>query len=91
MVGLPPRLSTGVAGLDDVLHGGYLAGDAYLLRGELGTGKTLLGLHFLRDGADAGETVLFINLEESEAKTGDTLRGRIRPGRDRLSRSESSL
>jgi circadian clock protein KaiC len=63
-----PRLSTGVSGLDDVLNGGYLQGDAYLIRGDPGTGKTLLGLHFLRAGVEAGEPVLFVNLEESETK-----------------------
>jgi circadian clock protein KaiC len=62
------RLSTGVDGLDDILNGGYLEGDAYLIRGDPGTGKTLLGLHFLRAGVEADESVLFVNLEESEAK-----------------------
>jgi circadian clock protein KaiC len=68
MAETPTRLSTGINGLDDVLNGGYLRGDGYLLRGEPGTGKTLLGLHFLRAGVEAGETSLFVNLEESEEK-----------------------
>ena len=62
------RLSTGVDGLDDVLNGGYLEGDAYLIRGDPGTGKTLLGLHFLQAGVEDDESVLCVNLEESEAK-----------------------
>ncbi|SEO45886.1 KaiC protein [Halogranum amylolyticum] len=49
------RLSSGIDGLDDVLNGGYLEGDAYLIRGEPGTGKTLLGLHFLRHLERRGE------------------------------------
>lgn len=68
MIETIPRLSTGVSGLDDVLNGGYLQGDAYLIRGDPGTGKTLVGLHFLRAGVEAGERVLFVNLEESETK-----------------------
>jgi len=62
------RLSTGIDGLDEVLHGGLPADRSYLVRGAPGTGKTILGFHFLTAGAKAGETVLFINLEEP---TGD--------------------
>jgi circadian clock protein KaiC len=58
------RLSTGVEGLDDVLHGGLLAGRTYLVRGGPGTGKTMLGLHFLTAGAARGERALFITVEE---------------------------
>jgi len=41
------RVSTGVPGLDQIMQGGLLAGRAYLVYGEPGTGKTTLGLHFL--------------------------------------------
>lgn len=58
---------TGVAGLDDILHGGLIPGRSYLIRGVPGTGKTILGFHFLTAGLDADETVLFINLEEPTA------------------------
>ena len=61
----PARCSTGVAGLDEVLDGGLLAGRSYLVRGPPGSGKSLLGLHFLRAGLEADETVLYINLEET--------------------------
>lgn len=59
-----PRLSTGVAGLDEVLHGGVLPGRTYVVRGGPGTGKTMLGLHFLMAGAARGERTLFITVEE---------------------------
>lgn len=52
------RLSTGIAGLDEVLRGGLIPGQAYLLRGGPGTGKTTLGLHFLAAGAAKGEKTL---------------------------------
>jgi circadian clock protein KaiC len=58
------RLSTGVSGLDEVLHGGLLPGRTYLVRGGPGTGKTMLGLHFLTAGAARGERTLFITVEE---------------------------
>jgi circadian clock protein KaiC len=58
------RLSTGVPGFDEVLHGGLIPGRAYLVRGQPGTGKTILGLHFLSSGAEAGEKSLYITLGE---------------------------
>lgn len=61
------RVSTGITGLDEVLHGGLIPGRAYLVRGGPGTGKTTLGLHFLTAGAANGEKVLFITLGEPEA------------------------
>ncbi len=63
-----PRLSTGVAGLDEILFGGLLPGRTYLVRGGPGTGKTTLGLHFLAAGAKRGEKVLFITLEEDQER-----------------------
>jgi len=61
------RLSTGIEGLDSILHGGLIPERSYLLRGEPGTGKTILGLHYLTTGTTADETSLFINLEETTA------------------------
>jgi circadian clock protein KaiC len=60
------RVSTGVAGLDEVLQGGFLPGRAYLLAGKPGTGKTTLGWHFLTAGAEGGGPSLFITLGETQ-------------------------
>jgi len=59
------RLSTGVSGLDQVLHGGVIAESAYLVRGGPGRGKTTLGLHFLYAGAPDDHS-LFIGFQESD-------------------------
>jgi len=56
------RLATGIEGLDEVLAGGLIGGRSYLVRGGPGTGKTILGLHFLA----AGETGLLVTLGEAE-------------------------
>lgn len=61
------RVTTGIPGLDEVLEGGLIDGRSYLVRGQPGSGKTVLGLHFVTAGAAAGERSLFINLEEDEA------------------------
>lgn len=60
------RISTGVAGLDDILGGGFPQGHLYLVDGNPGTGKTTLGMQFLREGAARGEAVLYVTLSESE-------------------------
>ncbi len=58
------RLNTGIAGLDEILHGGLIKGQGYLVRGGPGTGKTTLAVQFLTAGANRGENVLFISLSE---------------------------
>jgi circadian clock protein KaiC len=62
------RLSSGVRGLDEVLGGGLIPGQTYLVKGGPGAGKTILGLEFLRAGAAQGEGTLLITLGESEAQ-----------------------
>ena len=57
------RLSTGVAGLDQMLGGGWARGDANLVAGAPGTGKTTLGMHFLVAGIQAGEAGVFVTFE----------------------------
>jgi len=59
------RISTGIPGLDDILHGGLTAERVYLVEGTPGTGKTTLGLQFLLDGLAKGEPGLYITLSET--------------------------
>lgn len=44
------RVSTGIAGLDELVDGGYPRGRSILVSGEPGSGKTTFGLQFLMDG-----------------------------------------
>ena len=60
------KASTGVAGLDDILQGGLTRGHVFLLEGEPGAGKTTIALQFLLQGANEGETSLYITLSETE-------------------------
>lgn len=59
-------IGSGVAGLDDILHGGFSPHRLYLVEGNPGTGKTTLGLQFLLEGVRAGERCLFVSLAETE-------------------------
>ena len=61
-----PRVSTGIPGLDTVFGGGFLAGDAYLIVGEPGTGKTTLGNQLAFNRAAAGDAVV-VALLQTEA------------------------
>ncbi len=58
-------ISTGVPGFDAILKGGFVRGGTYLLQGNAGTGKTTLGLQYLREQARQGERVLLIALTET--------------------------
>jgi circadian clock protein KaiC len=62
------RLSTGIEGLDEILHGGLMPAQSYLVRGCPGAGKTTLALQFLMEGLRRGEPGLYVTLNESEAE-----------------------
>jgi circadian clock protein KaiC len=60
-----PQASTGVPGLDHLLHGGLPRDRMYLIEGEPGTGKTTLALQFLLEGYRLGEGGLYVTLSET--------------------------
>jgi circadian clock protein KaiC len=62
------KARTGIAGLDDVLAGGLTRDRVFLLEGQPGSGKTTVALQFLLEGAEAGETGLYITLSETETE-----------------------
>jgi circadian clock protein KaiC len=63
----PDRMSTGVAGLDDILRGGFVRFGCYLLQGDPGSGKTTLALQFARERIRVGDKFLYFSLTESRA------------------------
>ena len=58
------KISTGIAGLDEILHGGLPAGRSYLIAGGAGSGKTVLSLQCLLEGLRLGEKVAYVTLAE---------------------------
>lgn len=63
------RLRFGIPSLDEMCRGGVVAYSSTLMLGNPGSGKTLLGLHFLAEGAARGERGLYFGFAES----GETL------------------
>jgi circadian clock protein KaiC len=61
-----PKISTGNAGLDNILGGGIDPDRMYLFEGQPGSGKTTLALEFLLEGVRNGEPTLYITLSETE-------------------------
>lgn len=60
------RSATGIAGLDDILGGGFIRDRLYLLDGDPGAGKTTLALQYLLEGAKQGEKGLYVTLSETK-------------------------
>lgn len=58
------RRGFGIKGLDDILGGGIPQGHMVMVSGNTGTGKTIFGMHFLRQGIVEGENTVFVALEE---------------------------
>src|SRR3978361_312017 len=66
---LPPidssYVSTGVAGLDHILRGGFLREGFYLVQGDPGSGKTTVALQFVLGRVRAGGPGLYISMTEA--------------------------
>ncbi len=59
------RLSTGIPGLDEMMGGGIVGGDAVVVSGPSGSGKSVLGMQFAGAGLAAGESVVVATFEET--------------------------
>ena len=61
---LPPRVPTGIEGLDRILFGGLLRGGLYLIMGSPGAGKTTLGnqIAFSHIAANPKQRVVYVTL-----------------------------
>lgn len=63
------RISTGVAGLDEMLDGrGVYRGSTILYSGAAGTGKTSLAAHFVDAACRAGERCVYFAFEEPQGQ-----------------------
>ena len=58
------RVSTGLAGLDPLIEGGFPKGRSILITGEPGTGKSIFALQFLVEGLKRKEKCIFVTADE---------------------------
>jgi circadian clock protein KaiC len=72
---LSAKAATGIAGLDEILQGGFPRYRSYLIQGKYGTGKTTLALQFLLTGRDSGETVLYFTMSETNEELAQVAAG----------------
>jgi circadian clock protein KaiC len=56
------RVPTGIPGLDTVLRGGFLKAGIYIVRGEPGAGKTILGNQFCFNHVAEGHRAVYVTL-----------------------------
>jgi circadian clock protein KaiC len=64
----PRRIPTGVAGVDELMHGGLPQGHTMLVSGPTGAGKTIMGTRFLQAGAALGEKGVALFFEKGTAR-----------------------
>jgi circadian clock protein KaiC len=63
------RVSSGLAGLDEMLGGqGFFRGSSVLVSGKAGTGKTSLGANFVHAACGRGERCVYFAFEESRSQ-----------------------
>jgi circadian clock protein KaiC len=60
------RLASGIPRLDELMGGGISAGQATVVLGPSGAGKTILGLRFAAQGLEAGERCLYVSFQETD-------------------------
>jgi len=60
------RVSSGIAGLDELIEGGFPRGNLIVLSGPPGAGKTIFGFQFLYEGVGRGETGMFVTFLEDK-------------------------
>jgi len=61
-------VTTGVPGLDEMMHGGYFLGSTTLVVGITGSGKSVMALQYIAEGARLGERSIMLTLDEPKAQ-----------------------
>lgn len=59
------RVNTAIPGLDEMIEAGFWRGSTTLIAGPTGSGKTIIGLHFICEGALKGEQGLYVGFQEN--------------------------
>lgn len=73
--GSADRLSTGIAGLDEMLGGGIPSGHSVLLAGPSGSGKSVVATKFIMTGVENDEPGVIAVFEKRPSKYSESLPG----------------
>ncbi len=73
-VALGGRIHSGTPRLDELLGGGFGAGDTSVVVGPSGVGKTIFGMRFVAAGIEAGERCLYVTLQDTSVEIVDRAR-----------------
>jgi circadian clock protein KaiC len=65
---LSSQVPSGIPGLDELMGGGARHGDATLVTGPSGIGKTILGIRWLVEGIERGGNCLFVTFQDTAAQ-----------------------
>lgn len=61
------RIKTGIAGLDELVGGGFPVGSCVLVSGKIGTGKSIFAMQYIANGITRyGELGVLVSLERSK-------------------------
>jgi len=72
---LSDQVPSGIPGLDDLMGGGPREGDANLVTGPSGVGKTIFGLRWLVQGMEQGEGSLYVTFQDTGAQLASVASG----------------
>jgi len=67
-----PRISTGISGLDSLLHGGFVKGRTYVFTGDTGSGKTIACLQMLQCALASDEKAVYVTVDERPSEITDS-------------------
>jgi circadian clock protein KaiC len=59
------RVDTGISGLDEMIEKGFWRGSTTMVAGPTGSGKTIMGLHFIRQGVLNNEPGVYVGCQEN--------------------------
>jgi circadian clock protein KaiC len=59
------QMASGIPGLDELMNGGAKQGDATLVTGPSGVGKTIFGVRWLTQGAEEGQRCLYVTFQDT--------------------------
>jgi circadian clock protein KaiC len=69
------RVGSGIPGLDKLMNGGMKRGDATLITGPSGVGKTIFGLGWIAQALQQGERCLYVTFQDTADQLGGMAAG----------------